>query len=166
MARTGREEAAEAYPSFSEVYPAIPESVSEARSSLGAFAAAAGATGEGLDGIRLAVSEAVTNAVMHAYERGPGCIYVTAALTEDEIWVLVADRGRGLNPRASSRGLGVGLALIAQMSDEFAIVKRAGGGTEVRMRFGLSPAEHSPSGQRRGSLRSARSPATPVFSMI
>jgi serine/threonine-protein kinase RsbW len=154
----------EAYPTLSEVYSATAESVPLARESLAAFAAAAGATGDELDDIRLAVSEAVTNVVVHAYRGRRGYINLTAALAGDEMWVLVTDHGSGLHARSDSRGLGFGLALIAQLSDEFAIVQPAAGGTEVRMRFAVRPAHVEPDDHRRGSLFSARSPASPSFS--
>jgi two-component sensor histidine kinase len=52
--------------------------------------------------------------------------------------VQVADEGGGLAPRVDSPGLGLGLILIAQACDELDIIKREGGGTELRMRFGLN----------------------------
>jgi hypothetical protein len=46
-----------------------------------------------------------------------------------------------LEPRTNRPGLGLGLGLISQVTDELAIVPRASGGTEVRMRFDLVPAK-------------------------
>lgn len=123
--------------SLSLTYPAEPESVSRARRALSEFALQAGAEPQQVDAVRLASSEAFTNAVRHAYTDAPGSVHVTAALASDEIWVLVADDGCGLEPRSGRPGLGLGLGLIAQVSDDLAIVPRAGGGTEVRMRFSL-----------------------------
>ncbi len=96
--------------------------------------------------MRLAVSEAVTNAVLHAYRGGPGAIQVTAALAEEaELWILVADDGGGMQPNAERPGLGLGLGLISQVCDDMAIVPRSGGGVEVRIRFTLDTraAQHS-----------------------
>ena len=118
-------------------YPAVADSVPRARDALSRFAQSAGVNGDQLDAIRLAVSEAATNAVVHAYEGEPGQIQVDAGLGSGELWVLVADDGYGMRPRIDSPGLGVGLALISQVCDGFAIAKRSSGGTEVRMRFGL-----------------------------
>jgi anti-sigma regulatory factor (Ser/Thr protein kinase) len=161
-----REELNDAFPTLSEVYPAVAESVPLARESLTAFASAAGATGHELDEIRLAVSEAATNVVLHAYRDRGGYIYFTAALAGDELWILVTDRGSGLHAGSNSQGLGFGLPLISQVSDEFAIVQPAAGGTEVRMRFALRSPRVTPDDQGRGSLLSARSPASPSFSTI
>ena len=116
---------------------AEPESVALARGALREFARAAGADQEQVDAVRLAGSEAVTNAVIHAYRAEPGEIQVTAAIVSDELWVLIADDGCGMEPRADRPGLGLGLGLIAQVSDELAIVPRASGGTELRMRFNI-----------------------------
>jgi anti-sigma regulatory factor (Ser/Thr protein kinase) len=110
---------------------------------LGDFALQAGAESRQVDAVRLASSEALTNAVLHAYRTEPGSVYVTAAVVAEELWVLVADDGCGLEPRAGRPGLGLGLGLIAQLSAELAIVPRASGGTEVRMRFNLVRTESS-----------------------
>ena len=123
--------------SLSEVYPATPESVPAARSSAAEFAADAGASPEIVEAVRLAVSEAVTNVVVHAYRGRPGDVHLTAAIAERELWVLVSDSGCGHQTAAERPGLGWGLALIAEASRDFLIAERANGGTELRMRFGL-----------------------------
>jgi serine/threonine-protein kinase RsbW len=126
---------------LNESYPAVPEAVRMARRALSAVAARAGAGGERLEEIRLAVSEALTNAVVHAYrDTDAGRFHVTAAVASDELWVLISDDGRGLHAWNDSRGLGIGLSLISGLSDDFAIVTRASGGTEVQMRFDLRKA--------------------------
>jgi serine/threonine-protein kinase RsbW len=151
---------------LNETYEAAPGCVAEARSRLADFAADAGATPEQVEAVRLAASEAMTNSVLHAYRGEPGSIYVNAAVVSGELWILVSDDGCGLKPRADRPGLGLGLGLISQVSDDFAIVSRAAGGTEVRIRFNLvtalaatdaeSPAnQHRRGGQRRrGFMRS------------
>lgn len=124
---------------FSASYPAEPDTVKAARNSLTAFAREAGADEEQLQSIRLASSEAITNAVMHAYERAEhGEVHVSASYIEGELWLLIADAGHGMRPRNNSRGLGLGLALIAQLADDFQILSRGSGGTELRLRFDIS----------------------------
>jgi serine/threonine-protein kinase RsbW len=124
---------------FGASYPAVPESVATARKELTDFARRAGGSDEQLQAVRLAASEAVTNAVLHAYDAGDlGVVTVSASYVEDELWVLIGDAGRGMRVRENSPGLGLGLALIAQMSDEFEILSRGSGGTELRMRFTLA----------------------------
>jgi anti-sigma regulatory factor (Ser/Thr protein kinase) len=105
---------------------------------LAGFAAAAGATPIQVESVRLAASEALTNCVLHAYDGHPGPIHVHAAVVSGELWILISDDGRGLQPRADRSGLGLGLGLISQVSDDFAITTRASGGTEVRIRFSLN----------------------------
>jgi anti-sigma regulatory factor (Ser/Thr protein kinase) len=120
--------------------------------------------GQRLEAVRLAVSEALANAVVHAYSERPGSIQVTAAVAADELWVLISDDGCGMHPRTDSPGLGLGLALIAQVSDSLEIISRGIGGTEVRMRFTLETAGDGSDGQSRGSVSSAISPPAPSFS--
>ena len=90
--------------------------------------------------MRLVASEAMTNSVLHAYRGEAGSIYLNAAVVSGELWVLIADDGGGLKPRADRPGLGLGLGLMSQVSDDFTIASRASGGTEVRIRFSLAPA--------------------------
>jgi serine/threonine-protein kinase RsbW/stage II sporulation protein AB (anti-sigma F factor) len=150
---------------FSQSYPATPDSVPSVRNALTAFAAHVGADGRRLEAIRLAASEAVTNCVLHAYKGRRGRIQVGASQVGDEFWLFVADDGSGLRPRGRHSGLGLGLALIAQLADEFQILSRSTGGTELRMQFKLD--DHGPadgrngaeSGQLRGSVSSAAVPA-------
>lgn len=126
---------------LNESYPAVPESVPLARRALTAVAARAGASGERLDEIRLAVSEALSNAVVHAYRNAhPGHFHLIAAVAPGELWVLIGDDGRGMHAWNDSEGLGIGLSLISGLSDDFAIATRSSGGTEVQMRFDLSKA--------------------------
>jgi two-component sensor histidine kinase len=52
--------------------------------------------------------------------------------------VLIADNGCGLHAGRDTDGLGLGLALISQMTDGFSVVGRSSGGTELRLRFALA----------------------------
>jgi serine/threonine-protein kinase RsbW len=133
--------------SLSVTYGAEPGSVAEARRSVAEFAAAAGANATQVDAIRLAVSEAVTNAVLHAYRGDPGPIQVTVALAGSELWILVADEGGGMQPAANRPGLGLGLGLISQVCDDMSIVPRSAGGIEVRILFKLEVGAPGPESQ-------------------
>jgi serine/threonine-protein kinase RsbW len=137
---------------LSETFPATALAVGQARSRLAELAIAAGATQVQADAVRLAASEAMTNSVLHAYRGEPGVIHVDAELVGGELWIQIADEGCGLQPRADRPGLGLGLGLIAQVSDDFAIVSRPAGGTEVRIGFQLvaaAPVESSSPEHRR-----------------
>lgn len=125
---------------LSEVYPATAESVPLARRWATRFAERAGAHPETVEAVRLAVSEAATNVVLHAYHdtrETPGTLQMTAAVADDELWVLVADDGEGHQSVPTHPGLGWGLAVIANACEKFLITERSGGGTELRMRFRL-----------------------------
>jgi len=92
--------------------------------------------------IELAVSEAVSNAVLHAYrERGGAAAdpQLRLRLTEDDegVWIVVSDDGVGMSARDDSPGLGVGLSLIARLSDQLLIVQ-GDIGTRVHMRFSFA----------------------------
>jgi serine/threonine-protein kinase RsbW len=121
--------------SLSESHLATPEAVGVIRRSVAGYAGAAGITGSKLDDVRLAVSEAVANIVMHAYRAETGSVHVTARVVDHELWVLIADDGAGHNVPAARPGLGWGLALMTRACDEFTLVERATGGTEARMCF-------------------------------
>jgi len=126
---------------FCQVFPARPESVGLARAAVVGFARQVGASEPIVEAVQLGVSEAVTNVVVHAYGDAaePGPVEVAAALAAGELWVIVADTGSGLHPRRDSPGLGLGLGLIAQVSDGVDLEHRASGGLELRMRFVVDP---------------------------
>jgi anti-sigma regulatory factor (Ser/Thr protein kinase) len=142
-----------------ESFPAVPASAGRARHAITRLASAAGATQETLDRIGLAVGEALANVVVHAYDGEPGMIHVEAAMASGELWVLIADDGYGIRSHRDSPGLGQGLKLIAETTDELTIVERSGGGLEIRMRLDVASAP-----QARGSVASATRPASSRFS--
>ena len=135
-------------------YLASAGSVGEARVALAAFAREVGAHGEQLEAIRLATSEALSNAVRFAYPARQGHVHVNAWVAAGELWVLITDNGCGLHAGAESDGLGLGLALISQLCDGFSIVERSSGGTELRLRFDLR------TGGSAGRLRPVATPAS------
>ena len=71
---------------LSETYESTPGCVAQARTQLADFAAQVGATPRQVEAVRLAASEAMTNAVLHAYRGGSGLIYVNAAVACGELW--------------------------------------------------------------------------------
>jgi serine/threonine-protein kinase RsbW len=78
---------------------------------------------------------------LHAYldHETPGTVEVHASCEDEQVVVVVvADEGRGMLPRTDSPGLGLGLPLIAQMTQSLEVHDRAGGGTEIRMSFALN----------------------------
>ena len=128
-------------------FAAEPVIVGEVRRGVAAFARAHGASEDALDNLSLAVSEATTNAVIHALVgRPPGRVSVIAEPGEGCVLVRVLDDGRGMTPRADSPGIGLGLTLMASMATRCDIREGPSGrGTEVRMVFAAA-------GVRRSSL--------------
>lgn len=119
---------------------AVPEAVRPLRIAARSFAEEVGACDETVGGVQLAVSEAVTNAVLHAYpdETAPGEVELEAVVSGDELCVDVCDHGCGMRPRDDSPGAGVGLRVIAALTGALRIdTSRRGGGTCVHMRFAL-----------------------------
>ncbi|HEY8467678.1 MAG TPA: ATP-binding protein [Solirubrobacterales bacterium] len=112
--------------------PSEPASVAVARRAVERVAAAHGF--EAGD-VGLAVTEAVTNAVLHAYPKGrSGTIRVLAHATPDGLEVEVLDSGSGMRLNSTSRGLGVGIALITRLATD-ASFSSSERGTRVRMTF-------------------------------
>jgi serine/threonine-protein kinase RsbW/stage II sporulation protein AB (anti-sigma F factor) len=120
-------------------WPATPEHVRDARACVAELARRAGAPGSTLEGVRLAVSEAVSNAVVHGYrDCAPGAVTVTAEAFGPRLKVIIADEGCGPAPRTDSPGAGLGLPLIAEVTESMEVSKGQGGqGTVVRMTFEL-----------------------------
>lgn len=139
---------------FRETAPATAERLGELRRALAVFAQRVGCDEEVIEAARLAVSEALSNVVMHAYhgiDRGE--MMLEGFVDGDHLVVLVCDNGRGLIPRPDSPGMGIGLALMAQLSDEFAITNRESHpGTRVKLRFSRHAAALAPDGGAVGSL--------------
>jgi anti-sigma regulatory factor (Ser/Thr protein kinase) len=123
---------------FEATFPSSPSGVGALRREVAAFARRAGMDEEGLGSVRLAVSEAATNAVVHAYreETGNGELHVRAFVDASELVVVVADEGIGLAPRPDSPGLGLGMPLMASVTTSFQVVS-GGAGTEIHMAFAL-----------------------------
>jgi serine/threonine-protein kinase RsbW len=127
-----------------QTVPAVPGSVRELRHAAVAFAAGHGATTETQGQIALAVSEAATNVVLHAYRVAsqPGAVHLDGELVPDAIRLSVRDDGCGMMPRADSPGVGLGMPLIAKVTDELQVV--SDGGTTVLMSFMLAGRDGRP----------------------
>jgi anti-sigma regulatory factor (Ser/Thr protein kinase) len=88
--------------------------------------------------IVLVISEALTNASLHAYIGMPrGSMALVAAQSRASLRVTVTDEGRGMIPRTDSPGLGLGLGVMARLSDALEVSSPGGRGTEVCVSFDL-----------------------------
>ncbi|HWK29470.1 MAG TPA: ATP-binding protein [Solirubrobacter sp.] len=130
--------------------PAKPEGVGVVRQALAGMADALDFDAAALADMKMAVTEACTNVVVHAYDTGEGMLEVELAADEAGLTIVVRDHGSGIQPRparatAEPPALGLGLPLIAALSDAFELRGSAGQGTEVRMTFAYA---HATNGAR------------------
>ena len=138
----GRDAASEhVNPDLELVLPARPENVAVVRHALGGFGDAYDVPDQALADIKLAVTEACTNVVVHAYPDSEGPLGVSAWLDGDRLTVVVHDEGRGMLPRPDSPGLGLGLPLIATLAETLELGTGSEERTEVRMTFLLDDTE-------------------------
>ena len=125
--------------------PARAENVAVVRHAFGGFAEALSVDEQTLADIKLAVTEACTNVVIHAYEPDEdGSLEVDASIRDRRLKVVIRDRGRGIVPRPDSPGLGLGLPLIATLAESLELGKDAQDNTEVRMTFSLDGEDSLP----------------------
>ncbi len=128
-------------PDMQIALPARAENIAVVRHAFGALEDAYALDAQTLADIRLAVTEACTNVVVHAYPGGTeGPMEVLATLLGDELTVVVRDEGRGIGPRPDSPGLGLGLPLIASLTESVRLGRDDEERTEVRMTFSLTNA--------------------------
>ena len=112
--------------------PREPESVGIARHAVAALAERFGLP---VDDVKIAVSEAVGNAVLHAYRGGKsGFIKVFARQDRGRLLVTVSDDGIGMTPNPGSTGLGLGIPLITKLCDDVRFTSTEDG-TTVSMSF-------------------------------
>jgi serine/threonine-protein kinase RsbW len=135
-------------PSAAWVLPAGPSAVSQLRRRATEFASMAGPSAEVTQAIALAVSETVTNAVVHAYDREDrGQVRVSCQVDGERFIVEVADEGAGIGRRRESPGIGHGLAMVGALALALDVATgRDGRGTAVTMAFGHAPALAAPPG--------------------
>jgi serine/threonine-protein kinase RsbW len=110
------------------------------RHVLGAFAESLKLPHETIEDMRLAVTEACTNVVRHAYHNGePGPIDVVIRPLAERLELVVSDRGRGIGPSPDLAGPGLGLPLIAALADDVDIRHAPRRGSRVAMIFRRGP---------------------------
>jgi serine/threonine-protein kinase RsbW len=119
---------------FEATIPGTPMGVRVLRGHMAEMARDCGMDADAIADVRLAVTEAATNAVLHAYAESKGELRVTADVQDGELAIIIGDTGPGLIARRDSPGLGVGLAVIANVARRLKIDTHPGG-TEIYMAF-------------------------------
>jgi serine/threonine-protein kinase RsbW len=122
------------------ILPARAENVAVVRHAVGGLGDVLEVDDQTLSDIKLAVTEACTNVVVHAYPDGEGPMGLRASIESPRLSIVVTDRGRGIVPRPDSPGLGLGLPLIATLAESLELGTGRSQETEVRMTFDLSAA--------------------------
>lgn len=122
----------------------LPENESFARVVIAAFAVQLSPTMAEIADIKTAVSEAVTNAIVHGYEGTQGMVTLRAAIDDRLLTIEVADRGRGIRniPQAmepfytshpEQERSGMGFSVMQTFMDDIAVHSTPGEGTTVRL---------------------------------
>jgi serine/threonine-protein kinase RsbW len=129
---------------FELTLPATAENVMVVRQAIAGLGEALGLPGSRIADLKTVTSEACNNVVLHAYEDEPGPLHVSAVPRQNELEVRVADEGHGFRPHTSEgeASLGLGLPLIAALSDGFEISGGAGRGSSTTIRFDYAPSEN------------------------
>lgn len=132
------------------IMPSLSVNESTARAAVSSFIIQADPTVEELSDIRTAVSEAVTNAIVHGYRGTSGNIELTVRLLEGkEIYIRVKDSGCGIpdvkqameplyTTAPEEERSGLGFSVMDSFMDKLTVKSRVGKGTTVTMRKKLS----------------------------
>lgn len=115
--------------------PARPENVAVVRHVVAAIAESFALPSKLVEDIRLAVTEACTNVVRHAYRGDEGPLEVRIEPDAGGLTVVVSDRGRGIQPNPDSEGPGLGLPLIAALASSLEIEHSPSSGSTLCMSF-------------------------------
>ena len=121
-----------------------------ARSAVAAFCAQLDPTVEQINDIKTAVSEAVTNCIVHGYRDTFGIIYITATITDNTVKIKIADKGVGIEDvnRAmqplfttdtAGERAGIGFAVMQSFMDSVKVKSALGKGTRVVMTKKILP---------------------------
>ena len=124
--------------------PSRSEFVSVVRLAVAGIAARMEFSVNDIEDIKVAVSEACTNCVQHAYDEENGRIFVTCYLSKNELEIVIEDMGKGFDIKKlgseeqiknsqEKLGLGLGLTFIKTLMDRHSIESMIGGGTCIKM---------------------------------
>ena len=123
---------------------AISENESFARVAVATFISRLNPTLEEIADVKTAVSEAVTNAIIHGYDGKDGTVYITCEIDESLIHITIEDKGKGFDNVDKARELlfttkpeeersGMGFVFMEVFMDELLVESKLSEGTIIRM---------------------------------
>ena len=133
----------------------ISENESFARSAVAAFVSRMNPTLDELDDIKTAVSEAVTNAIVHGYSKGTGTVRIVCIINENDVTILISDEGRGIEDIPLARTplytedktgerSGLGFTVMETFMDKVEVISSLGKGTTVKMTKSVGLSQEMP----------------------
>lgn len=116
-----------------------------ARVAVAAFVSQLDPLIEDISDIKTAVSEAVTNAIIHGYENNSGIVHVFCGLFKDDVYIEVEDNGKGIEDIEKARQplytskpemerSGMGFTVMETFMNEIIIESKIGKGTIIKMK--------------------------------
>ena len=131
-----------------------------ARVAVAAFASQLDPTIEELADIKTAVSEAVTNSIIHGYEKKQGVVKISSWLTENEIIIEISDKGKGIEniemakeplytTKPNLERSGMGFTIMESFMDKVDVESVVGLGTKVTMSKIIKPKEEKDEEEKR-----------------
>lgn len=126
-------------------FAAIPQNELLARNAVAAFASQMNPTIDQIVEMKTAVSEAVTNAIVHAYNERPGVVIVKANIIKDVIHIEISDKGCGIADIAKAvepffttaserERSGMGFSVMQCFMDEMKVISQPNMGTKVKLK--------------------------------
>ncbi|SHH20284.1 stage II sporulation protein AB (anti-sigma F factor) [Thermosyntropha lipolytica DSM 11003] len=126
-------------------FQSLPENISFARSCVAAFAAQLDCTLDDIEEIKLVVSEAVSNSIIHGYASNPHekVVIAVSIMDDDTLEIIVEDYGVGIEdvekamePTYSTdpSRMGLGFTFMKSFMDELEVVSKPGKGTTVKLK--------------------------------
>lgn len=123
---------------------ALSKNEAFARVSVSAFATQLNPTIEQLEDIKMAVSEAVTNAIIHGYEAEQGQVFIHCQICNNTLYIQIEDKGKGIEDIQKAREplytskphmerSGMGFTVMEMFMDQVEIISKVGEGTKICM---------------------------------
>jgi stage II sporulation protein AB (anti-sigma F factor) len=122
-------------------FPSLPQNIALARVAVASFAAQDDLNLNDIEEIKVAVSEAVSNCIIHGYQHSPeGIISIKVTRFEDDLEVIIEDNGQGMGDLEVNIGhslssdperMGLGFVFMKSFMDSVEVISKQGKGTKV-----------------------------------